>query len=121
MSTIIRKQTRQIQLGSVAIGGEAPVSIQSMLNVKTSNLPAAEAQIRKLVSAGCEIIRISVMDTDDARSIKSLKKVSRVPLVADIHFDYKLAIAAMSNGIDGLWINPGNIGSQQGVEALVSV
>jgi len=121
MSTIIRKQTRQIQLGSVAIGGEAPVSIQSMLNVKTSNLPAAEAQIRKLVSAGCEIIRISVMDTDDARSIKSLKKVSRVPLVADIHFDYKLAIAAMSNGIDGLRINPGNIGSQQGVEALVSV
>ncbi|MDD3103662.1 MAG: flavodoxin-dependent (E)-4-hydroxy-3-methylbut-2-enyl-diphosphate synthase [Candidatus Cloacimonetes bacterium] len=120
MKEIIRKATRPLNLGGVQIGGNAPISIQSMLNVKTSDLPRATQQTRQLVSAGCEIIRFSVMDLDDAKAIKPLKEATELPLVADIHFDYKLAIAAIENGIDGLRINPGNIGSKQGVESLVS-
>ncbi|MCK9583927.1 MAG: flavodoxin-dependent (E)-4-hydroxy-3-methylbut-2-enyl-diphosphate synthase [Candidatus Cloacimonetes bacterium] len=116
----MRKPTRPLHLGGVQIGGIAPISIQSMLNVKTSDLPRAIQQIRQLVSAGCEIIRFSVMDIPDAKAIKPLKKIADVPLVADIHFDHKLAIAAIENGIDGLRINPGNIGSKQGVASLVS-
>ncbi|MCB5286872.1 MAG: flavodoxin-dependent (E)-4-hydroxy-3-methylbut-2-enyl-diphosphate synthase [Candidatus Cloacimonetes bacterium] len=120
MNEIIRKATRPLHLGGLQIGGTAPVSIQSMLSVKTSDLPRAIQQIRQLVSAGCEIIRFSVMDIPDAKAIKPLKKIADVPLVADIHFDHKLAIAAIENGIDGLRINPGNIGSKQGVASLVS-
>lgn len=120
MKEIIRKATRPLNLGGVQIGGNAPISIQSMLNVKTSDLPRAIQQARQLVSAGCEIIRFSVMDLDDAKAIKPLKEATELPLVADIHFDHKLAIAAIENGIDGLRINPGNIGSRQGVESLVS-
>lgn len=120
MNEIIRKATRPLHLGELQIGGTAPVSIQSMLSVKTSDLPRAIQQIRQLVSAGCEIIRFSVMDIPDAKAIKPLKKIADVPLVADIHFDHKLAIAAIENGIDGLRINPGNIGSKQGVASLVS-
>jgi len=120
MKEIIRKATRPLHLGGIQIGGNAPISIQSMLNVKTSDLPRATQQTRQLVSAGCEIIRFSVMDLDDAKAIKPLKEATELPLVADIHFDYKLAIAAIENGIDGLRINPGNIGSKQGVESLVS-
>ncbi|MCB5270343.1 MAG: flavodoxin-dependent (E)-4-hydroxy-3-methylbut-2-enyl-diphosphate synthase [Candidatus Cloacimonetes bacterium] len=116
----MRKPTRPMHLGEVQIGGTAPVSIQSMLSVKTSDLPRASQQIRQLVSAGCEIIRFSVMDLEDAQAIKPLKEIAGVPLVADIHFDHKLAIAAIENGIDGLRINPGNIGSKQGVASLVS-
>ena len=120
MNEIIRKPTHPMHLGEVQIGGTAPVSIQSMLSVKTSDLPRASQQIRQLVSAGCEIIRFSVMDLEDAQAIKPLKEIAGVPLVADIHFDHKLAIAAIENGIDGLRINPGNIGSKQGVASLVS-
>jgi (E)-4-hydroxy-3-methylbut-2-enyl-diphosphate synthase len=120
MKEIIRRKTRCIRLGNISIGGDAPVSIQSMLSVKTADVEAASRQIRSLVSAGCEIIRFSVMDMDDAGAIHSLKQVSSVPLVADIHFDHKLALAAIAGGIDGLRINPGNIGSRSGVESLVS-
>ena len=120
MNEIIRKPTRVMHLGGIKIGGNAPISIQSMLNVKTSDLPRATRQIRQLVSAGCEIIRFSVMDIDDAKAIKLLKETTDVPLVADIHFDHKLAIAAIEQGIDGLRINPGNIGSKEGVQSLVS-
>lgn len=109
-----------MHLGGIKIGGDAPISIQSMLNVKTSDLPRATRQIRQLVSAGCEIIRFSVMDLDDVKAIKLLKEATDVPLVADIHFDHKLAIAAIEQGIDGLRINPGNIGSKEGVQSLVS-
>jgi (E)-4-hydroxy-3-methylbut-2-enyl-diphosphate synthase len=119
MNPIARRQTRSLQLGNLRIGGDAPISIQSMLNVKTSDLQAVQEQIRRLVSAGCEIIRFSVMDLDDARAIPALKRIAGVPLVADIHFDHKLAIAAIEHGIDGLRINPGNIGSRKGVESLV--
>lgn len=117
---IERKQTRQIKLGDVLIGGGAPVSIQSMLTAKTSELDAATAQIRQLANAGAELIRFSVMDLEDAAAIPGLKRNSPVPLIADIHFDYKLALAALDNGIDGLRINPGNIGSHKGVELLVA-
>ncbi|HRY83203.1 MAG TPA: flavodoxin-dependent (E)-4-hydroxy-3-methylbut-2-enyl-diphosphate synthase [Candidatus Cloacimonadota bacterium] len=120
MMKIERKQTRQIKLGDVLIGGGAPVSIQSMLTAKTSELDAATAQIRQLANAGAELIRFSVMDLEDAAAIPGLKRNSPVPLIADIHFDYKLALAALDNGIDGLRINPGNIGSHKGVELLVA-
>lgn len=120
MKEIVRRSTRRIQLGTVPIGGAAPISIQSMLSVKTADLDAATQQIRELVSAGCDIIRFSVMDLADARAIKELKKASHAPLVADIHFDYKLALAAIEYGIDGLRINPGNIGKIEGVQALVA-
>ena len=121
MNEIVRKPTRPLLLGGFQIGGDAPVSIQSMLNVKTADVEAATAQIRRLIAAGCEIIRFSVMDMDDARAIRDLSRHSSVPLIADIHFDHKLAIAAITHGIDGLRINPGNIGSRQGVESLVAV
>jgi len=120
MKEIVRRSTRRIMLGNIPIGGAAPISIQSMISVKTSNIPEASRQIRELISAGCDIIRFSVMDIDDSKAIKELKKVSSAPLVADIHFDYRLALASISAGIDGLRINPGNIGKVEGVQALVA-
>ncbi|MFA7543135.1 MAG: flavodoxin-dependent (E)-4-hydroxy-3-methylbut-2-enyl-diphosphate synthase [Candidatus Cloacimonadaceae bacterium] len=116
-----RKYTRPLFVGGFQVGGDAPVSIQSMLSVKSSAHIAAERQIQALVAAGCEIIRFSVMDMDDAQAISYLKRKSSVPLIADIHFDHKLAIAAIQKGIDGLRINPGNIGSRSGVESLVAI
>jgi len=121
MKEIVRKQTRPLDLGGLQIGGDAPISIQSMLSVKTARVEDAAEQIKRLISSGCEIIRFSVMDMEDAQAIGALKRISSVPLIADIHFDYKLALAAMQNGIDGLRINPGNIGSRKGVESLVAV
>lgn len=120
MKEIVRRSTRKVHLGDIAIGGANPISIQSMLSVKTSDIVAASRQIRELVAAGCDIIRFSVMDLDDAKAIKELKKVSEAPLVADIHYDYRLALASISHGIDGLRINPGNIGKVEGVQALVA-
>jgi len=120
MQEIKRKNTRRIQLGNIPIGGGAPVSIQSMLSVKTSDRENAIQQIQELESVGCDIIRCAVMDLDDAKAIKDLKKIAQAPLVADIHFNYRLALAAMENGIDGLRINPGNIGKIEGVKALVA-
>lgn len=120
MQEIKRKNTRRIQLGNIPIGGSAPVSIQSMLSVKTSDRENAIQQIQELESVGCDIIRCAVMDLDDAKAIKDLKKIAQAPLVADIHFNYRLALAAMENGIDGLRINPGNIGKIEGVKALVA-
>ncbi|MCB5259041.1 MAG: flavodoxin-dependent (E)-4-hydroxy-3-methylbut-2-enyl-diphosphate synthase [Candidatus Cloacimonetes bacterium] len=121
MTEIRRRKTRALQLGMLQIGNGAPISIQSMLSVKTSKVDDAKKQIRRLISAGCDIIRFSVMDADDATAIKYFSKEFKVPFVADIHYDYKLAIAAIEQGIDGLRINPGNIGSRQGVENLVAV
>ncbi|MEN6444954.1 MAG: flavodoxin-dependent (E)-4-hydroxy-3-methylbut-2-enyl-diphosphate synthase [Candidatus Cloacimonas sp.] len=115
-----RNSTRRIMLGNIPIGGGAPISIQSMLSVKTSNLAEATKQIQELVSAGCDIIRCSVMDLSDANAILELKKIAKAPLVADIHYDYRLALAAIENGIDGLRINPGNIGNIEGVQRLVA-
>ncbi|MFO8144859.1 MAG: (E)-4-hydroxy-3-methylbut-2-enyl-diphosphate synthase, partial [Candidatus Syntrophosphaera sp.] len=114
-----RKSTRQISLGNVLIGGGAPISVQSMLSVPTSDVPSALGQIRALEAAGCDIIRFSVMDMRDAEAIPQLKKEAGVPLIADIHFDHRLALAALKAGIDGLRINPGNIGSRNKVEEVV--
>ena len=118
---ITRRKSRKICLGGVYVGGDAPVSIQSMLSVKTSMLDDSSAQMIALEKAGCEIIRFSVMDPEDAAAIPKLKECSSMPMVADIHFDYKLALLALENGIDGLRINPGNIGSREGVERLVKL
>lgn len=119
MENITRKATRQISLGNVLIGGGAPISVQSMLSVPTRALEAALAQINALERSGCEIIRLAVTGVEDIQALKTLKQSSSVPLVADIHFDHRLALQALEAGVDGLRINPGNIGSRDKVEAVV--
>lgn len=110
--------TRRVQVGTVAVGGGAPVSVQSMTNTDTRDVEATLAQIRALAQAGADIVRVSVYDMDCAKAVRALVDGSPVPLVADIHFDHKLAIAAAENGISKLRINPGNIGGEQNVRAL---
>lgn len=110
--------TRQIHVGGVKIGGGAPVSIQSMTNTPTHDVEATLAQIRALAAAGCEIVRLAVPDIAAAKAIGALKAESPVPLVADIHFDYRLALEAVEQGIDKVRINPGNIGSPDRVKAV---
>lgn len=115
-----RRVTRQIQLGSVAIGVDAPVSIQSMSTFSPTDVEQASAQINRLASAGCDIVRLAVPNRAAALAIREVKKRTNVPLVADIHFDYRLALDAIESGIDGLRINPGNIGSNENVMAVVA-
>ena len=110
--------TRRVQVGTVAIGGGAPVSVQSMTNTDTRDVEATLAQIRALAQAGADIVRVSVYDMDCAKAVRALVDGSPVPLVADIHFDHRLAIAAAENGISKLRINPGNIGGERNVRAL---
>ncbi len=110
--------SRQIMVGSVPIGGGAPVSVQSMTNTDTRDVEATLAQIKALAVAGCEIVRVSVYDEACVKAVRALVDGSPVPLVADIHFDYKLAIGAVENGISKLRINPGNIGSEDKVRVL---
>ena len=110
--------SRQINVGGVPIGGGAPVSIQSMTNTPTHDVEATLAQIRALAAAGCDIVRVAVPDMPAAKAIGALKAGSPVPLVADIHFDYRLALEAAEQGIDKIRINPGNIGSPDRVEAV---
>ncbi len=112
------KMTKKIMCGGVAIGGDAPVSIQSMTNVNTADVEAAKAQIQRLQDAGCEIIRLAVPDMESAAAFKELKQFASVPLVADIHFDYRLALAAIEAGADKIRINPGNIGSVENVRKV---
>ncbi|CUH96127.1 4-hydroxy-3-methylbut-2-en-1-yl diphosphate synthase [Propionispora sp. 2/2-37] len=115
-----RKETRQIRIGAVPVGGTAPISVQSMTNTKTQDIPATVAQIERLVAAGCDIVRLAVPDMEAATALESIKKaVPKVPLVADIHFDYRLALAAVERGIDALRINPGNIGGDSKVKLVV--
>ncbi len=116
---IKRKNTHQIQIGKVKIGGGAPVSVQSMTNTFTHDVNATVAQIKQLEAAGCEIIRVAVPDNDAAQAIASIKKKISIPLIADIHFNYRLAIAAIRSGADGLRLNPGNIGGDKKVKAVV--
>lgn len=115
-----RRSTRKIKAGSLYIGGDAPISVQSMTNTLTSNIDETVMQIHKLQEAGCDIIRVAVPDMDCAMAISEIKKRISIPLVADIHFDYRLAVAAMENGADKVRINPGNIGSKDRVKAVVS-
>ena len=116
---IKRKMTRQISIGKVKIGGGAPISVQSMTNTKTTDTDATVAQINALKEAGCDIVRMAVPDMPAANNIANIKARVDVPLIADIHFDYRLALKAIEQGIDALRINPGNIGSQDRVEAVV--
>ena len=113
--------TRQILVGNVPIGGGAPVSIQSMLNTKTTDVEGSLEQIKKLASAGCQIVRLAVPNREAARSFAEICKESPLPLVADIHFDYQLAILAAQGGASKIRINPGNIGGEDRVKAVVEV
>ena len=114
-----RKETRRITVGDVKVGNMAPVAVQSMTNTFTQDVPATVSQIKRLEEAGCEIIRVAVPDDEAAQAISSIKKNISIPLIADIHFDYRLAIASARAGADGLRFNPGNIGSEKKVKALV--
>jgi (E)-4-hydroxy-3-methylbut-2-enyl-diphosphate synthase len=114
-----RKKTRQIQVGTVTVGGNAPISVQSMTNTYTHDIEATVSQINRLESAGCEIVRVAVPDKKAARAISDIKKEISIPIIADIHFDYRLALDSLKAGADGLRINPGNIGSVQNVKAVV--
>ncbi len=110
--------SKQIRVGAVAVGGGAPVSIQSMCNTRTDDVDATVAQILRLEQAGCEIIRVAVPDMDAARAVGEIRRRIHIPLVADIHFDYKLALQCVESGIDKIRINPGNIGSHEKVRAV---
>ncbi|MCX5680341.1 MAG: flavodoxin-dependent (E)-4-hydroxy-3-methylbut-2-enyl-diphosphate synthase [Candidatus Omnitrophica bacterium] len=114
-----RHKTRQIKVGGVKIGGGAPVSIQSMTKVETSDVRAAVAQINRLETVGCEIIRVAVKSFDDARAIRDIKRKIKIPLVADIHFNYRLAIESINSGADKIRLNPGNIGKRNDIEAVI--
>ena len=116
---MLREKTRSVQVGHLTIGGNNHVVIQSMCNTKTKNVEATIKQINALEKAGCELVRVAVFDKEDAYAIKEIKKGIHIPLVADIHFDYKLALIAIESGIDKVRINPGNIGSTEKVKAVV--
>ena len=118
---MLREQTKEIHIGNRVIGGNNPVLIQSMTNTKTEDVKATVEQILKLEAAGCEIIRCAVPTMEAAKALAEIKKQIHIPLVADIHFDYKLAIAAMENGADKIRINPGNIGDNERVKAVIDV
>lgn len=114
-----RRNTREVSFGGITIGGNHPIAIQSMTNTKTSDVKATVEQILRLEEAGCEVVRVTVNDQAAAEAIKEIKKNIHIPLVADIHFNYRLALQAMENGIDKLRINPGNIGSKERIKAVV--
>ena len=116
-----RDETKSVAIGNVLIGGGHPIAIQSMTNTPTEDVKATVAQIHRLEKAGCEIIRCTVPTLEAAEAITEIKKQISIPLVADIHFDYRMAIAAMEHGADKIRINPGNIGSREKVEAVVKV
>ena len=114
-----RENTKVIRIGDRVIGGGNPILIQSMTNTKTEDVEATVAQILALEKAGCEIIRSTVPTTEAAKALGEIKKRIHIPIVADIHFDYRMAIAAIENGADKIRINPGNIGSAEKVQAVV--
>lgn len=116
----MRRKSRIIKIGSCLIGGDNPVAVQSMCSTDTRNIEATIAQIKGLEAAGCQIIRVAVVDTEAAAAIKQIKAGIAIPLVADIHFDYRLALQSLAAGADALRINPGNIGDRQRVQAVVS-
>ena len=114
-----RKETRKVMVGNVQIGGQNKVIIQSMCNTKTKDVKSTVEQILKLEKAGCEIIRVACLDIEDAKAIKEIKKQIHIPIVADIHFDYRIALEAIDSGVDKVRINPGNIGSEERVKMVV--
>ena len=116
---IKRRKTKELNIGNVKIGGDAPISVQSMCNTDTRDVKATLEQIKRLEDAGCEIIRLAVLNKDAAEAIKDIVKKANIPVVSDIHFDYKLAIESIKAGADKIRINPGNIGSEEKIEAVV--
>ncbi len=116
----IREKTRKLLIGDVQVGNQNKVVIQSMTNTKTKDIEATISQIKQLEAKGCQIIRVAVLDEEDAQAIKEIKKAINIPLVADIHFNYKLAISSIEAGADKIRINPGNIGSRENVEKVVA-
>jgi (E)-4-hydroxy-3-methylbut-2-enyl-diphosphate synthase len=117
----MRRKTKKIRVGSIYIGGDAPISIQSMTNTKTSDVQSTVKQIQALADAGCDIVRVAVPDIEAAEAITEIKKQITLPLVADIHFDHRLALKAIENGADKIRINPGNIGSVERVKEVVQL
>ena len=116
----MRKMTKQIKVGNILIGGNAPISVQSMTNTKTTDTKATVEQIESLVEAGCDIVRLAVPDMDAAKNLGNIIKAVKIPLIADIHFDYKLAIESIHQGISALRLNPGNIGGEAHVKSVVN-
>src|SRR4030066_1821708 len=118
-SHMTRRMTRQVKVGNVLIGGGAPVVVQPKTNTDTRDVSATVAQIKRLEDAGCEIVRVAVPDKDAAAAIADIKKAIQIPLIADIHFDYRLALLAIENNVDGLRLNPGNIGARDRIAQVV--
>ena len=118
---IKRRKTKQLTIGNIKIGSDAPISVQSMCNTDTRDVKSTLNQIHELADAGCELVRLAVLDNDAADAIKEIVKYTPVPLIADIHFDYKLALKCINNGIHALRLNPGNIGKRENVEKVVSL
>lgn len=116
---IVRRKTRRITLGDVGIGGDSPIRVQSMTNTDTSDIAATIAQIRELQKAGCELIRVAVPDEKAAHALRAIRDAISIPLIADIHFDYRLAIAAMEHGAQAIRINPGNLGGSEKLGQVV--
>jgi (E)-4-hydroxy-3-methylbut-2-enyl-diphosphate synthase len=115
----MERNTRQIELGGIKVGGGAPITVQSMTKTDTRDIPGTVAQIKSLEKAGCDIVRLAVPDMDAAKSLGEIKKQTNIPIISDIHFDYKLALEAVKQGVDGMRINPGNIGSKYRIKAVV--
>ena len=118
---IKRRKSKEISIGNVKIGNNNPISVQSMCNTDTRDVKTTSKQIQELADAGCELVRLAVLNKEAGEAIKDLVKLSPVPLIADIHFDYRLAIQCINNGIAGLRLNPGNIGKRENVEKVVSL
>lgn len=116
----MRKKTRRIMLGNLAVGGGAPVSVQTMTKTDTRDVDATVSQISRIEAAGCDIVRLAVVDEDAARALRDIKMQTTMPLIADIHFNHRLALLAIESGVDGLRINPGNIGGSGNVKEVVS-
>ena len=118
---INRRKSKELNIGNVKIGNGAPISVQSMCNTDTRNVNATLNQIARMAERGCELVRLAVLNKDAAEAIKDIVKKSPLPLIADIHFDYRLAIQCINNGIDALRLNPGNIGKRENVEKVVTL
>ena len=118
---IQRRKSKQIEIGNIKIGGDAPISVQSMTNTDTRDVKSTLKQINNMAEQGCELVRLAILNPDAAEAIKEIKKQSPLPLIADIHFDYRLAIKCIENGIDALRINPGNIGKEEHTKKVVAL
>ena len=118
---IKRRKSKQFNIGNVKIGGDAPISVQSMCNTDTRDVQTTLSQINEMADKGCELVRLAVLNQDAANAIKEIIKKSPIPVIADIHFDYKLAIQCINNGIHALRLNPGNIGKKENVEKVVKL